>query len=1318
MVLSTLEPGIKNNLFSNYYLENLIHKKPKWNLTDHRKIFRKIKEIYEEEKNFLKDLNEPQLEERFYRKIFNIILPDFEVQLITKEQEFPDYAFFPDKKSLDSSHVNKGTKSFYRNAFAIGEVKRWDTELDKFGKDKHNKRRNPSFQIWLYLQQKYPKWGILSNGRKWRLYHQQKPLDVFYEIDLIYILEHNDVDGFKYFYYFFSNIAFTPSENGEVFIESVLKESLDYAREIGDNLKDNVYKAMEKIAKGFFHWPQNQLDPQDEKLRSEVQKSSMRLLYRILFILYAEGKGLLDLSNIKYCNHHSLRRLTREIAAKKEGPDKEYFSLASTKLWASLKDLFLLIDQGSKAFGISSNDFYIPPYNGGLFNPKKKPNLEKWVIGDTYLADAIDLLARSEVTQRSKGFVDYSTLEIRHLGSIYEGLLEYKLKIAEIDLVVSKVKNKLEWITLEKFNQKRREKKKIDDFDEFNSVHAGELYLATDKGERKSTGSYYTPDYIVNYIVVNTIGPTVKKNWKIANKEKRSFVNATKDIKILDPAMGSGHFLFGAIEFLAGKMLEGVQKDIENGLIKDDKHFSPEWAKREVLSHCIYGVDINDLAVELAKVSLWLTTISTKKPLNFLDHRLKQGNSLIGASLSDLKYYPSKKKINDQITIPSFISKLFIDHLIGKIEKLESINDENLKDIRMKEKIFEEFKCTPEYRKTKCIANVYTSFYFENKIPTNNIKDAMNRYYDLLYALKGNDFEWQNKTKRGWFIQANQIAEEKSFFHWELEFPEIFFQNGKIKENPGFDAVIGNPPYVRAEIADKKQRKYLMDSNRYKTIYGRFDVFLPFIELGLNLIKEDGNFGMIVPSALLTINYTEKLRQLLLTKFTLRSLLDLHGIRVFKEAEVSTCVPIINKKSPKNNLRTDIFTVEKSGDLSLINTLSQDIFLQLPSFSIRPDINSNEIKLKEIIDNNSITMGELCYCITGLVGHDSETGASINRLIHETPIDKTCKQYIEAKEWEGRYSHLHTQRYIEYKPQIMHRPKFKELFESKKILIQRLASGDLIQATLDCKKVYVNHVLNCCIKLEDVIHLGARLNIDLTKLHPNENYDIRFILALICSNLLGFYHNRYLSPGLDIFPETIRQLPIRKISFRTSSKQRKTLLEEIKQNYQNFLSNLNQNEILEFVDSCLPKNSRNEFIKDKEKSDVVHDLLAYLAEEIINMNKSKSQEIRYFLDWLSREIGVRLDTLSDKTKIMHYYTNKFDDLLCVLKNNRKRLMINVSNREFQENLYREFDNSKLKIVPLMEKIKATDELIDQIIYKLYGLGNDEKMIIKNRNKST
>jgi hypothetical protein len=190
-------PFNNSYLFSNHYLEKLVQNNPEWKKEEHVAAFSAIKKVYTAQSAFFDGLKESQLEERFYTVIFKKILPFYEVQE-SSGPDSPDYAFFAAQESIDNAHRSADSKSFFNGAFAIGEVKRWDIELDRFGKDRHDKRRNPSFQMWLYLNETGVNWGILSNGRKWRLYRKDKPLDVYFEVDLASLLEKNDLDGFKY----------------------------------------------------------------------------------------------------------------------------------------------------------------------------------------------------------------------------------------------------------------------------------------------------------------------------------------------------------------------------------------------------------------------------------------------------------------------------------------------------------------------------------------------------------------------------------------------------------------------------------------------------------------------------------------------------------------------------------------------------------------------------------------------------------------------------------------------------------------------------------------------------------------------------------------------------------------------------------------------------------------------------------------------------------------------------------------------------------------------------------------------------------------
>jgi len=215
----------------------------------------------------------------------------------------------------------------------------------------------------------------------------------------------------------------------------------------------------------------------------EIHDNSLIFLYRLLFILYAEYRGLLPIGeNRLYTESYSLDALKKEVAGRLDR--NEPIAASTHGYWNKLKELFEIINIGNSELGV-------PPYNGGLFDLDKHELLEKQRLGDLYIVNAIDFISRSS----DKAYIDYGSLETRHLGSIYEGLLEYKLKISEEDIVPIKEKGKVLFIPLEKAKKIKKTIK------EKEIVRKGKIYLVTDKGERKATGSYYTPDYIVKYIV-------------------------------------------------------------------------------------------------------------------------------------------------------------------------------------------------------------------------------------------------------------------------------------------------------------------------------------------------------------------------------------------------------------------------------------------------------------------------------------------------------------------------------------------------------------------------------------------------------------------------------------------------------------------------------------------------------------------------------------------------------------------------------------------------------------------------------------------------
>lgn len=434
-----MRPHRNRGLFSNYYLDELLPKEGEFNISisEVEDTFEKVKRIWD--KSRFEIINEDQLRKHLLDKVLDYLGWVIDVNAPVPAGEWskrPDYALFKDNESLKIAHKSK-KDDYFKKATCIAEAKRWERPLDKKLKTETDplEVQNPSLQISRYLWLTGVKWGILTDGRYWRLYEREtsKRLDIYYEIDLEEHIESGSPEDFRYFYLLFRKDAFPD------FIEKVYKESVDYAQAVGEELKENVYQALKVLSQGFLKTPGNNLSEANLK---EVHDNSLILLYRLLFILYAEYRGLLPLgSNKLYSESYSLDAFKKEVANRLD--KNEPIATSTHGYWDKLKELFEIINKGNR-------ELDVPPYNGGLFDPEKHGFFEKRRIGDLYIAKAIDLLSRS----KDKAYIDYGSLEIRHLGSIYEGLLEYKLKIADKDLVPIKDKGKEIFVSIEEAKKK------------------------------------------------------------------------------------------------------------------------------------------------------------------------------------------------------------------------------------------------------------------------------------------------------------------------------------------------------------------------------------------------------------------------------------------------------------------------------------------------------------------------------------------------------------------------------------------------------------------------------------------------------------------------------------------------------------------------------------------------------------------------------------------------------------------------------------------------------------------------------------------------
>lgn len=783
-------------LFSTYHLEKVIMEQTSDALES---TYEQIKQLYISITEFADNLNEPQTEEKFIRPVQKILGHTFGVQPVLRTSQGtkqPDYAFFAGQEALAQAHLQINTNAFFNTAIAIGDAKAWGQELDRKldGPGDPFSNSNPNYQIDFYIRTSELTWGILTNGKLWRLYHRDTSykLDCFYEVDLEKILINEDTDAFRYFYYFFRSDAFAPDTSNQSFLDDVLSGSVHYTVSVSDDLGDKVYLALEELINGFLTYPANDLDTSDAKT---IHENCLILLYRLLFILYAESRGLLPLENTVYQSQYSLDALATEVHSRLDR-DPAIPELRSD-YWTRLQDLFTLIDKGWAE--------HIPQYNGGLFNATRHRFLVEKKISNDVLANVINILT-TRTTERER--ITYQDLAIQHLGNIYEGLLEYEPTV-----------------------QSSSER----------------VQLTKDKKKKKASGSYYTSDAIVRLMVENALDPLCKR---------KTFEDILK-IKVLDPAMGSGHFLVGVIDHLA---LELATHPNSPSMTIGDTDTEIAYWRRRVVENCIYGVDINPMTVELAKVALWLHTVAKGEPLSFLDHHIRCGNSLTGANIADLANLPVLKKsrrTNEEIQ-PAFEMDFgftdTVSEAVGHYLVIERMEGQTADDIHVMEQKLEQAQQT--LSKHKEIADLWLSVHFGNSVERGN-------YHNALKALGSRQANVNISTSLSSYREAQRLAEHYHYFHWEIEFPEIFRdESGNELENPGFDAIVGNPPYG-AEL-DSSEKKWLKTQAK-ETRNWTSAAF--FIDTAKNrLMKSDGVLAFIVPKSLLFVENWHSLLFALLGK--------------------------------------------------------------------------------------------------------------------------------------------------------------------------------------------------------------------------------------------------------------------------------------------------------------------------------------------------------------------------------------------------------------------------------------------------------------------
>ena len=856
--------------------------------------------------------NEAVTEQELIRPVLELLgwadyLPQ---QGTTRNEDIPDYLLFTDAASKERAAGRANPEERFRDAIVVEESKRFGLPLDARDRDTGRQSRTPHGQILRYLStadiesESRIRWGFLTNGGLWRLYdYRARPRATgYFEADLGEMLESGGEDGLRLFYLLFRRDSFTSQQGATTsFLEAALAQGRRYEEKVAQDLSSVVFERV------FPKLVQALADGTGEDL-SRVRHAALILLYRLLFVLYAEDRGLLPVNDPRY-EDYGLRKPVRDhVAHRMQG--SAVFSASASSYYDHLMTLFRQIDEGDESIGL-------PPYNGGLFASEAAPLLKTARLTDKIVGDIIYDLSHTE-TEGARHFVNYRDMSVQQLGSIYERLLE-------------------------------REPVRDDN---------GGIVVRPNSYARKDSGSFFTPQELVDLIVDRTLKPLAEERLKAFEDKSNELgsdhrpiperhaellavdpAEAVLDLKVLDPAMGSGHFLVTAVDFLSDyiaelaeyapavpEWLDGeyssplvervatIRRDIlqraeSSDWVMDEAQLTDQSIiRRMVLKRCIYGVDKNPLTVELAKVSLWLHSFTVGAPLSFLDHHLRCGDSLVG-----LRVPEATAELHRLGGLFASFAIAGAEAATSGMQRIEEMSDADVAEVRESAELFRgvedatadlrgllDFLCGLRWLTSDMRGKARTAL--ETPL-VETLGSRPNEAYSLLSQgpdavgdgeTGGDDTSWSG-FKELW-SDARSVADREGFLHWEAAFPGVWQRWQDEQPVGGFDAVIGNPPWDRiklqevewfatrspelalaptaaarktgiqqlrdngAPLADEfdaaKERadklgELIRASGNYPLLGGGdINLYSLFVERAMGLIKPDGFVGLLTPSGI------------------------------------------------------------------------------------------------------------------------------------------------------------------------------------------------------------------------------------------------------------------------------------------------------------------------------------------------------------------------------------------------------------------------------------------------------------------------------------
>lgn len=770
----------------------------------------------------------------------------------------PDYCLFTSEVDFTAAS-EADASTLFRLSASVVEAKKYGHPLDQLSSSE-TPDWFPSQQIQDYLNhakdaagRRFFNWAILTNGSEWRLYTDRSTVGACFAFHLVRHGQFCSLEEFRAFVTLFRARAFERSADGLCFLDQVREQSLRLQADLELRLQRRIFGVLEDVGTAFVDFEDNELNEADFP---DVYSNALIFLYRLLFVLYAESRGLLPVkshgpgSNRRYLNEFSLARLVERLRDR-----ALYADNAFTTLYEELLRLFHLIN-GTHAR--QNESLGVTRYNGGLFNPELNSKVEVWRIGDRALAGVLRQLIFAQPPARASQrrgqlntdeAIDYSTLEVRQLGDIYEGLLGAHFVREE-----------------------------------------GRLELRNQNGENHRNGIFYTPDWVVQFLIREAVTPQLDRIEQSADVQRalsarrrdNSFAFAVLRLNLVDPAMGSGHFLVRATEWLAGKIMQHpttrpmTEQIIAHGQrratreeimargrvpvppgISQEQSEVAYW-RRRVVEACIYGVDINPMAVELAKLSLWLTCIAAEEPLNFLDHHLRQGNALLSVAPDSLRRAPVLAAEGGEHTFE--IGDNLHTALAAVIRQTMNIEGEASTEMEVVKRKERQWRAARrQLQPFLDLADLWLAA--SDGLPV----DEINYLLAARSIITPEELDAEARRAARRFMQSitNDLAAKKlalTPFHWQLEFPDVFYgADGQRLPAAGFHAVLGNPPYIsRHTMAGEPWL------NSVRLMNGDAeDTYEWFTRLGFRVLRPNGAIGFVTADTFFTLESFGAMRELL-----------------------------------------------------------------------------------------------------------------------------------------------------------------------------------------------------------------------------------------------------------------------------------------------------------------------------------------------------------------------------------------------------------------------------------------------------------------------